>query len=82
MVGNPLRIYADDDTIKDAPNVVEWCNLLNEAGDKTGKSADSAHLYKQWMQDAGFHNVKEEMYKVYSLPNLVVETNPCYARSR
>ena len=84
MVGNPLRAFADDDTINNSPNVVKWCDLLNEAGEKFGKSVNVNHLYKGWMQDAGFQNIKEEIYKVYIglLPDLMVKTNPYCTRSR
>ena len=72
MAGIPLSVYADDDTIESghAPYMVEWGDLLREASVKFGKSVDTPHLYKTWMQDAGFHNIKEDVYKVCLIPDL------------
>lgn len=58
------EIFADDDTLKQAPNLVEWERLLEEASIRFGKQLYTAPKLKQWMIDAGFKNVKEEIYKV------------------
>lgn len=56
--------FSDDDTINNAPNVVKWCKLIDEASLEFGKQLNVAPKYKQWMIDAGFKNVTEEVYKV------------------
>ena len=61
----PTEFFSDDDTLKDAPNVMEWVRLQNETAVTFGKLMNVAHLYKQWMIDAGFKDVKEEIVKVF-----------------
>lgn len=56
--------HADDDTLQNAPNTVEWCKLVDQASANFGKRMVIPHLYKQWMTDAGFQNVEEAVYKV------------------
>lgn len=55
---------SDDGTLQRAPSIMEWSRLHNEACAKFGKELDVAHRHKQWMIDAGFENVKEEVVKV------------------
>lgn len=57
------EFFSDDDTVQRAPNLVEWCRLQKEAFEKFGKEFSLARDYKQRMIDAGFKNVKEEVYK-------------------
>lgn len=61
--------YSDDDTIQNAPNSVEWCKVLDEASIKFGKRMNVTHLYKQWLIDVGFENVREDIYKVRPHPH-------------
>ncbi|RJE16531.1 to methyltransferase, partial [Aspergillus sclerotialis] len=63
IVDHPTLAFSDDDSMDRAPNVSEWARLLNEAGKKFGKRMDIAYCQKQWMIDAGFKNVKEEIFK-------------------
>ena len=56
--------FSDDGTLEKCPNFSEWCRLLNEASAKLGKPLGVAANLKQWMIDAGFKNVQEEIYKV------------------
>ncbi|RMJ20852.1 Methyltransferase [Aspergillus sp. HF37] len=67
MVDFPGEIFSDDDTIKVAPNVVEWARLQVEACAKFGKEFNIATQHKQLMANAGFTNLKEEIYKVLRL---------------
>lgn len=57
-------VWSDDDSIQKAPGVREWCRLVNEASEKFGKSMNIAPRCKQFMIEAGFKNVQEEIYKV------------------
>jgi hypothetical protein len=56
--------FSDDNTLQSAPHIIEWGKLVDEASIKFGKRINIPHLYKQWMEDAGFKNVREEVYKV------------------
>jgi cyclopropane fatty-acyl-phospholipid synthase-like methyltransferase len=55
---------SDDDTIQRAPWTRRLCDELYEAGRKFGKRLDVAHMHKKWLEDAGFLDVREEVYKV------------------
>jgi trans-aconitate methyltransferase len=60
-----VGIFCDDDTIERAPSLLEWRDRLIEASHIFNKPMGVAKNYKQWIIDAGFVNVKEEIYKVY-----------------
>jgi hypothetical protein len=64
VVDQPTVAFSDDDSMDKAPNISEWVNLHNEACERFGKQMDIAHCQKQWMIDAGFKDVKEEVFKV------------------
>ncbi|KAL2870374.1 class I SAM-dependent methyltransferase [Aspergillus lucknowensis] len=59
-----VGVFSDDDTADKATNLQQWRALLVEASQKFGKQFSVAPNYKQWMSDAGFKNVVEEIYKV------------------
>lgn len=56
--------WADDDSLDRAPNIVELYKLMDEASVSFGKQQNVARYYKKWMIDAGFKNVKEDVFKV------------------
>jgi hypothetical protein len=58
------EFYSDDGTLQNAPTLVEWASLNAEAFHKFGKEISIAKDYKKHMIDAGFKNVREEIYKV------------------
>ncbi|RJE17737.1 Methyltransferase [Aspergillus sclerotialis] len=60
--------FSDDGTLQNAPNLIEWPRLQNEAADKFGKSLNVAPYFKEWMIEAGFKHVREEVYKVPNNP--------------
>lgn len=64
MVELPSRCFSDDDSLQKATSIREWTRLQSEAGAKFGKPMNVAENTKQWMIDAGFKKVKEEVYKV------------------
>jgi trans-aconitate methyltransferase len=76
------RFFSDDETVQNAPQLNEFVRLLNEACHAFGKEFGVTKHYKQWMIDAGFKNVKEEVYKVcLSDPRLLVlSTGYIYSR--
>ncbi|KAL4955915.1 S-adenosyl-L-methionine-dependent methyltransferase [Aspergillus filifer] len=59
-----VGVFSDDDSADKATNMQRWRDLLVEASQKFGKEFSVAKNYKQWMIDAGFRNVREEIYKV------------------
>lgn len=68
MVEIPAEFFSDDDSIQRAPMLRDWARLQNEACSKFGKDMNVAGKHKQRMIDAGFKNVKEEIYKVCVSP--------------
>ncbi|RMJ22196.1 Methyltransferase [Aspergillus sp. HF37] len=56
--------FSDDGSMQRAPNLTEWFRLHHEASAKFGKDFDVARHHPQRMIDAGFKNVKEDVYKV------------------
>lgn len=64
MVDMAGMVFSDDDTGKDAPNLMEWARLICDACAKFGKEFDVASQHKEIMTGAGFTNVREEIYKV------------------
>ena len=64
MVDFAVDLFADDDTMEKATCIKQWIALLDEASLKFGKRLNIAHNHKQWMIEAGFKNVTEEVYKV------------------
>lgn len=69
LIDFDCELFADDDTlINKAPNLLKWTTLLREAGANFGKPLDSAKYHKQWLTEAGFKNVREEVFKVPSNP--------------
>lgn len=75
FVDFPAELFSDDESRQNAPNINEWCKLLDEASRKFGKDLNVTAKYKQWLIDAGFRNVKEDMYKVH--PPFYWETPDC-----
>lgn len=76
------RIFSDDYTGDHAPNVRDLMQYVNEASHSFGKDIDVAQHHKKRLIDAGFRNVREEVYKVrpsnnsiHHLPSYLT-TNP------
>lgn len=57
-------LNSDDDTIKKAPWCRDWIQNVDDASSRIGKRLNVAHLHRQWMVDAGFVDVTEDMYKI------------------
>lgn len=57
-------MLSDDDTIKQAVNIDQWQNLVNEAASTFGKEIRIADSLKRRMEDAGFVDVHERIIKV------------------
>ncbi|KAK5449326.1 hypothetical protein LTS15_008868 [Exophiala xenobiotica] len=59
-----VGVFCDDETIVRAPNLLEWRDRLVEASHMFGKPMGVAKHYKDWLTEAGFTNVQQEVYKV------------------
>ena len=57
-------IFSDDDSCERAPWTMEWVEKLDGASRKFGKQINVAKYQKQWMIDAGFEDVKEQIHRV------------------
>ncbi|CAI4215852.1 unnamed protein product [Parascedosporium putredinis] len=57
-------IYSDDDSFERAPWTKEWVEKLDEASLKFGRQINMAKYHKQWMIDAGFEDVVEEVKRI------------------
>jgi SAM-dependent methyltransferase len=58
-------IFSDDDTMARGGTATrQWLELLDEATVKFGKQLNVAGRQKQWMIDAGFVDVQDDIYKV------------------
>jgi len=59
-----IELVSDDGTIPQPSKIYEWTYWLDIAGSANGKSWKISEHLKEWMIGAGFHNVKEEVYKL------------------
>ncbi|RJE21094.1 Methyltransferase [Aspergillus sclerotialis] len=59
------EVFSDDGGLERAPYTMEIYKLVDEASVKFGKKQNAAPYYKQWLIEAGFKNVKEEVYKLF-----------------
>ncbi|KAK0387404.1 hypothetical protein NLU13_5716 [Sarocladium strictum] len=58
-----LDFSTDDGTVSADSPAKKWGDLMLEAADKFGAPLDSCTRYKQQLQDAGFVDVVEQVYK-------------------
>ncbi len=72
-----MWLYSDDGTLeKLATNCVEYQERLDEASEKFGKKMNSVNLLEGRMRDAGFVDVRSDIYKVcWSAACSVVEVS-------
>jgi trans-aconitate methyltransferase len=57
-------LFSDDNTMEDAVWIKEWSEGTDEASTRFGKRLRTAQDIKKWMEQAGFLDVHEEIYKV------------------
>lgn len=57
-------IFSDDDSCDRATNTMNWVEKLDEGCKMFGKQINVARFHKQWMQNAGFEDVQEVVYRV------------------
>lgn len=58
---------SDDGTLENATHLLEWQAKINDASATFGKEMNVAETHKQRLIDAGFVDVKDEIYKVIAL---------------
>lgn len=57
----------DDPELTKAPNVKHWQELVDEASSRFGKRMNVAQYQKQWIEEAGFEDVRDDIVKVSQL---------------
>jgi trans-aconitate methyltransferase len=60
-------VLSDDGTHEHATSILGWQDLLNQASTKFGKPMNVAPRLTQWMENQGFANVTDDIYKVREL---------------
>ena len=55
---------SDDGTHQDAKTILDWQQRLDNASQQFGKPMNIARRVSQWMEEAGFINVADDIYKV------------------
>jgi hypothetical protein len=55
----------DDPQLLNAPFVLQWLRLIDEASAKFGKRFNIAENVEQWFKEAGFEDVRDDRYVVY-----------------
>jgi hypothetical protein len=55
--------YCDDDTLPKDSSARQWGELFHEACAKLGRPIPPVDAYKKWMEDAGFVDIEEKVYK-------------------
>lgn len=61
-------IFSDDDSCDRAPWTMEWVERLDEASRSFGKQINVAKHHKQWITDARFVDISEDVHRVSSSP--------------
>ena len=66
-------IYSDDGTLEKAPLCRQWQEKIDEASTKFGKQMNVAYRFKGQMEDAGFVDVVDDVYKVGTSSVLLIK---------
>ncbi|EEQ90671.2 TAM domain methyltransferase [Blastomyces dermatitidis ER-3] len=62
--GMETKFFSDDGTHERAVTATQWQQLLEEASRQVGKELGVEGSWKQWMEQAGFVDVEEVVFKV------------------
>ncbi|KAH7245549.1 S-adenosyl-L-methionine-dependent methyltransferase [Fusarium tricinctum] len=57
-------LYSEDDSLKPDNALVEMMDHLKLACEKIGRTMDPAPSFRQWLEESGFDDVKEEKFKL------------------
>jgi len=58
------RLTSDDDSISKSPMHMMFCDLIVDASEQYGKPVPRYSQYKGWLEDAGFVDVREYLFKI------------------
>lgn len=64
------QAQSDDGTLETTQFIREWQDVINDASKRVGKNFNEAESQKQRLIDAGFVDVKDDIYKVRPLPSV------------
>ena len=59
-----MRNFTQDNSIGEDNKVAELMSLLIEACDKMGRTANPGINLRHWVEEAGFENIKEEVFNI------------------
>jgi len=68
LLESAIWAWSSDGSLKDDSPYMQYLRYLNEAGEKTGRKLNVAAELVGWMKDAGFEDVKEEVFVVPLAP--------------
>lgn len=74
MATMEVNTYSDDETHLNASCMLESIKHMHASSRMFGKDMSSVFLWKERMEKAGFVNVREEVFKVHSVPPRCVAT--------
>ncbi|KKA27159.1 hypothetical protein TD95_000388 [Thielaviopsis punctulata] len=57
-------VFSDDDSCDKARWTMEWVDKLDIASRKFGRTMNVARFHKQWMTEAGFEDVEEQVIRI------------------
>lgn len=66
----PTEAHSDDNGMRYVPHLADWIENYNDGLSKIGKPSRVVHLLKGYMEEVGFVDVHEEIYKVRRIINL------------
>lgn len=59
-----LRIFSDDGSLSRESPIARWSANMKLAAAKFGKAGNIAHLTRGWMEEAGFVDVEEKIFRI------------------
>ena len=68
-------MYSDDGSVEKAPWIRTWISQMDEMTIKYGRRLDVAKYQKKLLEEAGFVDVKEEVYKVRMVPLILLHAS-------
>jgi hypothetical protein len=59
-----LNYYSDDNSLRPEHSMKKWINGCIEASEKNNRDTTPGPKLKGWLQEAGFINVREHIFKL------------------
>jgi len=63
IIDSTFPVLCDDDSLPADSAFLEWSNLMAEASEKLGRSANLAPSYPTWLEEAGFTEITTRTFK-------------------